>query len=81
MEANPDIRILSMCGSYDTICNYYENVWTAAHLDSALAARITVRTYEGGHEAYINKASRREMQRDLTAFVRTASGQRSELPL
>jgi hypothetical protein len=58
-----------MCGSYDMVCNYYENVWTVANLDPDLARRITVRTYEGGHEAYLGKAPRREMQRDLTAFI------------
>ena len=69
MDANPGLRILSMCGSYDMVCNYYENVWTAANLDPDLARRITVRTYEGGHESYLGKAPRREMQRDLTAFI------------
>ena len=72
MDANRDLRILSMCGRYDTICSYYENVWTAAHLDSALAPRVTVRTYDGGHEAYLSKVPRREMQRDVTAFVRAS---------
>jgi carboxypeptidase C (cathepsin A) len=70
MDANPDLRVLSMCGSYDTVCNYYENVWTVANLDPELARRITVRTYEGGHESYLGKAPRREMQRDLTAFIK-----------
>jgi carboxypeptidase C (cathepsin A) len=69
MDANRDLRVLSVCGSYDTVCNYYENVWGAAHLDSAVASRVTVRTYEGGHEIYLSKAPRREMQRDVAAFI------------
>ena len=72
MDANRDLRVLSMCGRYDTICNYYENVWAAAYLDSALASRVTVRTYDGGHEAYLSKIPRREMQRDVTAFIRAS---------
>ena len=69
MDANPGLRILSMCGSYDSVCNYFENVWAVAHIDPALASRVTVRTYEGGHESYLNKIARREMQRDLIAFI------------
>jgi hypothetical protein len=40
-----------------------------AHLDSAIASRVIVRTYEGGHEIYLSKAPRREMQRDVAAFI------------
>lgn len=69
MTTNPGLRLLVMCGSYDLICSYYENVWAVRQLEPALASRITVRTYEGGHEAYLNKAPRREMQRDLAMFI------------
>lgn len=69
LDATPDLRVLSMCGRYDMVCSYYENVWIVANLDPDLAPRITVRTYEGGHESYLGKAPRREMQRDLAAFI------------
>jgi len=72
MDANRDLRVLSICGSYDTVCNYYENVWTLAHIDSVVASRVTVRTYEGGHEIYLGKAPRRELQRDFAAFIAQA---------
>jgi carboxypeptidase C (cathepsin A) len=76
MDLNPDLRVLSQCGSYDTICSYYENVWAAAQLPPELQRRIVVRTYEGGHEAYLSKRPRREMQRDVTAFIQQTLGKR-----
>ena len=68
--ANPSLRLLVVCGTYDLVCSYYENEWAVQHLEPALASRITVRTYAGGHEAYLNKPARAVMQRDLAAFVR-----------
>jgi len=68
--ANPSLRLLVVCGTYDLVCSYYENEWAVQHLEPALASRITVRTYAGGHEAYLNKPARAAMQRDLAAFVR-----------
>ena len=68
--ANPSLRLLVVCGTYDLVCSYYENEWAVQHLEPALASRITVRTYAGGHEAYLNKPARAAMQRDLAAFIR-----------
>ena len=68
--ANPSLRLLVTCGTYDLVCSYYENEWALQQLEPALASRITVRTYAGGHEAYLNKPARAAMQRDLATFIR-----------
>ena len=75
LELNPDLRVLAQCGYHDTICHYYENVWAVRTLAPELRARFTVRTYDGGHEAYLSKASRRAMVRDLGAFITQALAQ------
>lgn len=69
MDSNPGLRVLAHCGYHDLFCHYYENVWTLSSLPAELRARIVVRTYEGGHETYLNKSSRLAMQRDLTSFI------------
>lgn len=71
MELNPDLMILVQCGYHDLICHYYENVWAIERLAPELRRRFTVRTYQGGHEAYLTRVTRLAMQRDLARFVDT----------
>ena len=70
LVANPSLRLFVACGTYDLVCSYYENEWAVQHLEPELASRITVRTYAGGHGAYLNRPARAAMQRDLAAFIR-----------
>lgn len=55
-------------GAYPT-ADKPRNVWAVAQLSPGLGRRFTVRSYEGGHEAYLSRGSRIALRRDFAAFV------------
>lgn len=76
LRADPDLLVYVACGYYDLVCPYAVIDHMVETMDPALAARITVRTYHGGHAVYTDDEARREMKRDVEAFVLSRTGQR-----
>jgi carboxypeptidase C (cathepsin A) len=74
MSINPALKAFSTCGYYDLVCSYFANEFVANQLSSDLKPRVTVRNYGGGHAVYTDDAVRRELKRDIAAFVQSASG-------
>lgn len=60
---------MSSCGYFDLVCSYFANAQTAIRLDPALAARVEVRNYGGGHAIYTDDRVRMELKRDVAQFV------------
>jgi carboxypeptidase C (cathepsin A) len=73
MMANPQLQVMSSCGLYDLVCSYYANEHAAARLDPALASRVIVRNYGGGHAIYTEDSVRMEMRRDVAQFLQQAN--------
>ena len=69
MTANPQLRVMSSCGYFDLVCSYFANAQAAARLDPALAARVEVRNYGGGHAIYTEDKVRMELKPDVARFV------------
>jgi carboxypeptidase C (cathepsin A) len=75
MTINPALTVLNMCGYYDLVCSYFGNEIAAAELDAAVKARVTVRSYAGGHAVYTDDPVRLAIKRDVAAFAQRAVGQ------
>jgi hypothetical protein len=72
MMANPSLRVLVACGSFDLICDYYANEWKVAHLPNDLRRRVATKTYPGGHALYTDDAARLALKRDVEQLVHDA---------
>ena len=72
MMANPSLRVLVACGSFDLICDYYSNEWKIAHLSNDLRRRVAAKAYPGGHALYTDDAARLALKRDVEQLVRDA---------
>jgi len=72
MRRNPRMRVLVGCGIYDLVCDYYGNVWTAAHLDPAVVPNVLARSYPGGHAMYTDPVAHAELARDVASFIKSA---------
>jgi carboxypeptidase C (cathepsin A) len=70
MMANPSLKVLVSCGYYDLVCSYFANQFAADQLEPAVKPRVSARAYGGGHAVYTDDAVRRELKRDVAAFVR-----------
>ncbi len=76
MRSDEDLHVYSGCGYYDLVCSYAVIEYMAAKLDPALASRLTVRSYHGGHAIYTDRDARMQMKADVTSFIRNARGGR-----
>jgi carboxypeptidase C (cathepsin A) len=72
MRLNPTLRVLSGCGIYDLVCDYYGNVWSASHLDVPAGQRVVAYRYPGGHAMYTDPQAHRQLAADVTRFIRDA---------
>jgi hypothetical protein len=72
MTANPSLRVLVACGSFDLICDYYANEWKIAHMPDALRRRVMVKAYPGGHALYTDDAARLALKGDVEQLIREA---------
>lgn len=74
LRTNPRLRVLVACGIYDLVCDYYGNVWMANHLEPAMRPNVVARSYPGGHAMYTDPRAHIQLERDVAAFIRQASG-------
>ena len=72
MERDSALRVLSACGIYDLVCDYYGNEWTAGQLPGALQERVTVKRYGGGHALYTDPGVHAAFSRDVLSWMRAA---------
>ena len=69
MRDNPSLRVLSGCGIYDLVCDYYGNIWSASHLDGVIRSRVIARAYPGGHAMYTDPRAHAQLKRDVAQFI------------
>lgn len=76
MRANEHLRVQIAYGYYDGATPYYAAQQTVAHLrlPQSRLDNIEHHFYEAGHMMYVHQPSRVQQSRDLSAFVRSASG-------
>ena len=72
MRLNPTLRVLTGCGIYDLVCDYYGNVWSASHLDEPARHNVVAYQYPGGHAMYTDPRAHMQLRTDVTRFIRDA---------
>jgi carboxypeptidase C (cathepsin A) len=74
MEANPQLRVLSLNGLYDLSTPFFGTQYDLAHLmlPAELRNNITIRFYASGHQTYADPQALRQMKTDLDRFYATA---------
>jgi carboxypeptidase C (cathepsin A) len=73
MALNPHLRTFIAHGRYDLVTPYYasDRLRNLMRLDPGMAARLTVRHFDGGHMFYAWEASRRAFSAAIAEFVQT----------
>ena len=74
MSLNPHMKAFITHGRYDLVTPYHatDRLRNLMRLDSAMASRLTVRHFGGGHMFYAWEESRREFASAIAAFVADA---------
>ncbi len=74
MALNPHMKAFITHGRFDLVTPYYttDRLRNLMRLDRQMAARLTVRHFDGGHMFYAWEASRREFTAAIAAFVADA---------
>ena len=70
MRLNPTLRVLTGCGIYDLVCDYYGNVWSAEHLDEPARRNVFAYQYPGGHAMYTDPRAHVQLRDHVTRFIR-----------
>jgi len=73
MRMNPTLRVLTGCGIYDLVCDYYGNVWAARNLEAPVQRNVIAHSYPGGHAMYTDPQAHAQLARDVAQFIRDAS--------
>ena len=73
MRLNPALRVLSACGIYDLVCDYFGNIWSASHLDAPAARNVIAYSYPGGHAMYTDAHAHVQLKADVAEFIRSAA--------
>jgi carboxypeptidase C (cathepsin A) len=75
MSLNPHLRTFIAHGRYDLVTPYYasDRLRNLMRLDPAMAHRLTVRHFDGGHMFYAWQDSRRAFGEAIAAFVADAA--------
>jgi carboxypeptidase C (cathepsin A) len=76
MALNPDLKVFSANGFYDSVTPFYQTAMTLAAMplaNAAVRANITVRNYPSGHMVYLDGPSRTAMKADLSVFYDSAT--------
>jgi carboxypeptidase C (cathepsin A) len=76
MALNPHMRALITHGRHDLVTPYFasDRLRNLMRLDPAMADRLTVRHFEGGHMFYARQDSRHQFADEVARFVATATG-------
>ena len=73
IRLNPTLRVLSGCGIYDLLCDYYGNVRSASHLEEAVRRNVIVYSYPGGHAMYTDPRAHLQLKANVADFIRSAA--------
>jgi carboxypeptidase C (cathepsin A) len=75
MSLNPHMKAFITHGRYDLVTPYYasDRLRNLMRLDPAMAGRLTVRHFGGGHMFYAWEESRREFSAAIASFVADAT--------
>ena len=76
MSLNPHLKAFITHGRFDLVTPYYasDRLRNLMRLDPAMAERLTVRHFGGGHMFYAWEASRGEFAEAIASFVVDATG-------
>ena len=76
MALNPHMQALITHGRHDLVTPYFasDRLRNLMRLDPAMAGRLTVRHFEGGHMFYAWEDSRHQFADEVARFVATAIG-------
>jgi carboxypeptidase C (cathepsin A) len=76
MTQNPHMKVMLACGWYDLACPYFAMRFTMSHLgeEPKLKDNIRFRYFHAGHMMYIDTESRKELNKEVAAFIRDATG-------
>lgn len=72
MRRNPKLQLMMVGGAYDAVVHAGAIAYSVAHAGLPLD-RVTVKTYDSGHMAYLGHASEAALARDLRAFIARAT--------
>jgi carboxypeptidase C (cathepsin A) len=70
MRMNPNLKVLSLNGSYDLITPVHATEYDLAHMNlpASLVPNIRILSYPSGHMIYLDPASHAQMKTDISAF-------------
>ncbi|HJS85282.1 MAG TPA: S8 family serine peptidase [Acetobacteraceae bacterium] len=71
MAANPNMRVLSANGYYDSVTPFFQTTLTLASMpldDAKIRANLAIRYYPSGHMIYLDGSSRTAMRADLAVM-------------
>ena len=72
MRKSPSMRVLVAAGLYDSLNSCSANEATVTSLPSAIAARVALNCYAGGHMMYDSANVRAKFADDLISFIRNS---------
>lgn len=72
MRKSPGMRVFVAAGLYDSLNSCAANEATVAALPSAIAARVALHCYAGGHMMYDSADVRTKFAADLISFIRNS---------
>lgn len=76
MGKTPSLKVMVAGGYHDLATPYFATRYTLSHmkLGPALRGNVTEHLYEGGHMMYHRLESLKQLNADVTKFIRAASG-------
>jgi carboxypeptidase C (cathepsin A) len=82
MLKNPQLKLLVAAGKLDLATPYLASDYTVNHLNlpPELRKNITRTYYPAGHMMYHDAGSRRQLDEDVSGFIRTAMKQATTAP-
>jgi hypothetical protein len=70
LAQNPALRVLAIAGYHDLATPFRVTELDLARLGGAVAPRVQIRDYPGGHMSYLDDATRVRQRADVGAFYR-----------
>jgi len=68
LTANPELRVIGVCGYFDLICSPASNAWVRDQLPPDQRTRVTSVGYAGGHATYLDDRARARIRVDVFRF-------------
>ena len=75
MVNDPYLHVMVGAGYYDMATPFGNAEYTFTHLgfDSTFTQRVDFKYYKSGHMAYLNQASAKQLQSDITSFIQSTA--------